>query len=205
MTDKTKRNFFSALFIPEYDELGLFCMSYVLILLVLFNASATTIDFSSWGEDPGIIFILIAFLTGMGLCIFHAFSRRKKSRTEKRLMILFAAILNGFCGIWYGTYILVHTPGYALAVFPVWNIISGYILIASLRSHSGFDQRIISDENISLKKLIVNSIIVTALFLICQVYFQLVWAATFSICMVWITNLNKAVDATLLKLDILSD
>lgn len=117
-------------------------------------------------------------------------------------MGLFAALLNGFCGIWYGTYILNYNPGWELAIFPIWNIINGFVLIGNVREDIDFGEKTISDENVSFRKLLVGTILVTIIFLSCQLYFKLVWAATFSICMVWVSNLNKAVNKTLLKLEI---
>jgi hypothetical protein len=60
-------------------------------------------------------------------------------------MLIFAVLLTGFSGIWGGTYMLVHSPGW-LMVFPLWNIISGWILIGSLKGGS------ITEDNISDEK-----------------------------------------------------
>ncbi len=203
MKSEKENSLFSTLFVPQYDELSLFSMGYILILLIFFNSKHSTWNFLSWSGEPLSFFIMLPFIIGMILCMYHAFTDRRKTNFEKKLMMFFAAILNGFSGLWYGTYILVHHPGWGLTLFPIWNIFSGFILISLLRDHSfNFEEKVISDKNISLKKLLIGVFIVTILFLICELYFQLVWAATFSICMVWISNLGKTINSVLIKLDI---
>lgn len=196
-----KQNFFSFLFVPNYDELSLFTMSFVCILLILVNNPPhkwTMQNFTFSTEGIGTLFIFLPFLVGMFLCIYHAFTDREKSSLEKKLMVFFAAIINGFSGIWGGTYLLLHSSGWALSIFPIWNIISGYILLGLLRADE-IEEECIGDENVSLTQVLVGSIIILGIFSICHFVFNLIWSATFSICIVWSTNINSTFNSLIFR------
>ena len=172
-------------------------MGYVCLLLLIVNSLASNSGYSHFHNHSGdvkiFVLIFLPLIIGMFLCLYHAFTDRQKTNLEKKFMILFAAIVNGYSGIWYGTYILVNNAGWGLLPFPVWNIISGYILIASVRA-TDIEEITISDANVSFKKLLVGTLVVTILFLICHFLFKLVWAGTFSICIAWATNLNSSIN-----------
>ena len=200
MRKKGNRKFFSFLFAPHYDELALFMMSYVLILLVLANNPLRTWNlknFSIKADHPGLILIVAIFSGGFILCLYHAFSGRRKTPLEKKIMMFFAAIMNGFAGIWSGTYILVHSKGWAFSIFPVWNIISGYILILFLRTSRM--EECIGDENITLGRLFLSGAIATGIFYVCHFIFVLNWAMTFSICVAWATSLSSSFNALVFR------
>jgi hypothetical protein len=193
MKRKKKRDIFSFLFVPHYDELSLFTMSFVCVLLILVNNPPhkwNMLYFTSSPGGIGSLLIFLPFLVGMFLCVYHAFSDRMKSRLEKKLMIFFAAIINGFSGIWGGTYILIHSSGWALSIFPIWNIVSGYILLGLLRDDD-IEEECIGDKNVSLIQVLAGSIIIFGIFSLCHFVFNLIWSATFSICIVWATNINS--------------
>ena len=197
MNLKSKKGFFSKLFIPHYEELSLFLMSYTLVLLILVHKPPWTWTLTSIKFKFDNIFYLVmivGFLSGMFLCLFHGFSNRKKTLIEKKVMVFFAAILNGFSGIWGGTYILVNPVGWGLSLFPLWNITNGFILLVLLRGGS-IDEGCVDDDNVPVKRVLFSMIIVTGIFLICHYYFNLVWAINFSICMTWSTNINHVSDS----------
>jgi hypothetical protein len=202
MKIKKDQNILISIFIPHYDELSLFIMGYVCLLLMFANnpPSKWKVPLLKFNSLDAYLALLVFFplLIGMCLCLYHAFTDREKTNIEKKFMIFFAAIINGFSGLWYGTYILVNNSSWGLSPFPIWNIISGYILISSLRA-SDIEVLTISDENVTFRKLILGTLIVTAIFLTCHIIFQLVWAATFSICVAWITNIEKPLNALYYK------
>ena len=115
-------------------------------------------------------------------------------------MLIFAVILNGFSGIWGGTYILTYSEGWGLSFFPLWNIISGFILLCLLRE-SAIGEECIDDGNVSLKRLTLSTVIITLLFSVCHYYFELAGALNLSICIVWATHLNNFTDSLLIKED----
>ena len=118
-------------------------------------------------------------------------SRIERSRClKKKLMLIYAVMLNGFSGIWAGAYLIESSGNWQLSLFPIWNIINGFVLIALLRG-SAIDEGCIDDQDVSLIKLIFSTGIVTALFLVCHYHLELAWAITLSICIVWTSNLNN--------------
>ena len=197
MRNRNKSNIFSYLFVPHYDELSLFSMSYVLILLAVTNSLSLKWTNQNWlidRESISALPMVIPFLAGLILCVYHAFSSRKKTLFEKKLMLIYAVMLNGFSGIWAGAYLIENSGSWSLSLFPLWNILNGFILIALLRGNA-IDEGSIDDQDVSLKKLLFSTAIITALFFVCQYYLDLAWAITFSICIVWSSNLNNAADA----------
>ena len=201
MNRKSKSGSISRFFIPHYDELSLFLMSYVLILLILVHKppwtwKLTNIKFKL--DNIFFLLLIVGFLLGMFLCLFHAFSKRQKTLIEKKVMVFFAAILNGFSGIWGGTYILINSNGWGLSIFPLWNIINGFFLLALLRG-GGIDEDCIDDDNVPLKRVLFSMILVTGIYSICHFYFDFVWAISFSICMTWSTNINHVSESLPLR------
>ncbi|MFC1824849.1 hypothetical protein ACFL9T_19240 [Thermodesulfobacteriota bacterium] len=198
---KKLQEFFSFLFIPNYDELSLFTTSYVCILLILVKNPPNSWNFEELTfsiEGFKTIFIFIPFIAGMLLCIYHAFSKRKKTSFEKLLMIFFAAIINGFSGIWGGTYMILNSEEWAFYIFPIWNITSGFLLLAMLRGPA-IGEECISDENVAFSQVFVGTIIVSGIFYLGYSVFDLNWAVTFSICVAWSTNVNSAFDSLIFK------
>ena len=158
-------------FIPDCDELSLFTMSFTCILLIATNVGAKwksyNISFSNF--DFGSFVICLLFVSGLILCFYHAFSNRPKKLIEKKLMIFFAVIVNGFSGIWGGTYLLLHGQRF-LNLFPIWNIVNGVLLIGMLRA-GALNEDNIADDNVSFTDLVVGSTVVCIVFFFCNFIF----------------------------------
>jgi asparagine N-glycosylation enzyme membrane subunit Stt3 len=91
-------------------------------------------------------------------------------------------------------YLLVNDIYTWYGIFPIWNIITGYILLASIRA-ANIEEEVISDENVKFGQLLLSTIISTALFLICYYGFNLTWAATFSICIASVSGFSNSVNS----------
>ena len=201
MRPHSKRSIFSSLFAPHYDELSLFSMGYICLLFFFIHNPPTSWNFANISIQPdsgASLLIFVPLVIGMILCMYHAFTDREKTNLEKKFMIFFAAIINGFSGIWAGAYILEHSHGWMVGVFPIWNIISGYVLLSLLRS-PGIEEETISDENITLKQLSVGTVFVTLIFYLCYFVISLNWAATFSICIAWSTSISNSINTLILR------
>ena len=195
-----KRGFFEEFFIPRYDELSLFSISYVCTLFFLVNKKSFSLNFSDFSisYDAFLMAILcLMLLSGYLLSLYHAFTDRRKTLIEKKLMLVYAAIVCGFSGIWSGTYMLVESPN-MLIIFPVWNIISGWILLGALRGGSLTEDNI-DDENVHFGQVVSSIIIISCVFFFCYIFFKLNWAATFSICLTWVTTLNGSINQISMK------
>jgi DNA-directed RNA polymerase subunit RPC12/RpoP/uncharacterized membrane protein YuzA (DUF378 family) len=188
-----KRGFF----IPIYDELSLFTMSVALILLAIGNSRMREQlwRFASATDDWSFGFWIVIAIAGLCVCLYHPFTKKEKHPAEKMLMLAFAVLANGATGILAGTYMLKHTSGWLL-IFPLWNIINGLILLAMFRFDI-IDESCISDRDATMAQVIVGLTSVFILFILCNFVFKLYWAITFSICIVYSTSFDKAIQTVL--------
>ncbi len=185
--------------IPDYDELAPFAMSFTCILLIATGLAAEWDSFhiSFSVSDLGVFVIYLLFAAGLVLSFYHAFSNRRKTLVEKKLMLFFAVLINAFSGIWGGTYLLLREWG-LLNIFPIWNIINGVLLMGMLRG-GVLNETNISDENVTFPELLVGSMGVSLLYFFCHFIFQLNWAGTFSICVTYATNANGLIVSFILR------
>ena len=200
MRKKGNRNFFSFLFAPHYDELALFMMSYVLILLVLANNPPGTWNlknFSIKADHPGLILIVAIFLGGVYSLPLPRIFRKEKNTFREENNDVFCCYHEWIR--WDLERNLYPGPFKRLGIFylSVWNIISGYILILFLRTSRM--EECIGDENITLGRLFLSSAIATGIFYVCHFIFVLNWAMTFSICVAWATSLSSSFNALVFR------
>src|SRR5208283_3426446 len=135
-------NNFGRHLIPHYDELTLFVMSLICVLLFIVNIDfLRDAHFSFTEGDPGSLIIFIVFFAGLVLSVYHIIVRKIKTNLEKLLMLFFAVFLNAASGLTGGTYALEHSRG-ELAIFPIMNIVSGALLLYMAR------ERIIDESSI---------------------------------------------------------
>ena len=181
--------------IPTYDELSLFLMAVTLIALYLTNRGmrSETIGFAMRLDAWRLGIYLALFLIAMFLCLFHVFTSRKKTDAEKAIMLLFAVTMNAASGIIAGLYMWRHCRGWLL-IFPVWNIINSALLVLMLRFNI-IDERCIADRDTTAKQIILGLIAVFVIFVFCNYVFKLHWAITFSICIIYTTSFDRALQS----------
>ena len=184
-------------FIPVYDELSLFLMSITLILLCVANDSMRE-QVHKWIArfHDGRVFIVIAILlAGMGLSIYHVFTTREKTDIEKWIMLLFAVLTNAGAGIISGWYVL-HASRIQdwQIIFPIWNAINGALLLLMLRFRI-IDEECISDRDATIKEVAIGLIAVLVIFIFCNNIFELHWAITYSICIIYTTSFDRALQS----------
>jgi hypothetical protein len=206
-------------FLPTFSELTLFMMGVAFVLVFLSTESLRSgifKIFDSPGHDPRIVMLLVFFVAGLVLSLYHVFAEREKTRIEKYAMLFFAVIANAFCGIWASWHILGLTAGeygiYSLPdiisgtidgmdgsggvsriflILPIWNIINCLLLLISLRA-GWINDRNISDEKANRFEVLFGFLITVVLFLVCRFGFKLYWAITFSICVIYATSFGDA-------------
>jgi hypothetical protein len=184
-------------FIPVYDELSLFLMSITLILLCVANAPMQE-QIHKWIArfHDGRVFIVMAILLGgMGLSIYHIFTTREKNDVEKWIMLLFAVLTNAGAGIISGWYVLNSSriQNWQI-IFPIWNAINGALLLLMLRFRI-IDEECVSDRDATIKEVAIGLIAVLVIFIFCNNIFELHWAITFSICIVYTTSFDRALQS----------
>jgi hypothetical protein len=186
-------------FIPVYDELSLFLMATTLILLYIANTTMRK-QIHNWiaGHNDVLVYIMGAiFLCGLGLSVYHAFTKREKSDAEKWGMLIFAVLANAFSGIVAGLYVLKNdNVRNWLIIFPVWNVINGILLLLMLRLKI-IDESCISDRDVTKPQIIFGLVSVLIIFIFCNYVFDLYWAITFSICIIYTTSFDKALQNVL--------
>jgi len=181
-------------FIPQYDEVALFAMSLTCALLLMVGVFSTNwkvrFDLPS-ADGLKMSLVILFFLSGLALSLYHALVDRQKSSFEKYLMLFFAVIVNAFSGLYGGSYALNNATGW-LAIFPILNIVNGIALLFLLRSQV-LNEAHISDENAPRSQIAFTAVVVVILFVACHYSFRLMWIQTLSICVAYATNLGRRV------------
>jgi DNA-directed RNA polymerase subunit RPC12/RpoP len=181
-------------FIPTYDELSLFLMAATFILLGATNATMREQiqKLMMKSNDVRIYFLAVIFLCGMGLSIYHIFTTREKNNYEKMAMLFFAVAANAATGIISGWYVIKSSDVHNWQlVFPIWNIVNGALLLLMLRLRI-IDESCISDRDATLVQIILGLVAVLIIFVFCNYVFKLHWAITFSICIIYTTSFDRA-------------
>jgi hypothetical protein len=183
--------------IPTYDELSLFLMAFVLLILSATNTQMRADIYSILMTAPGLggrLFVLILLcLVGLFLSLYHVFIRRKIPEWEKHFMVLFAVIANAGTGIAAGIHMIKGTAGWLL-IFPIWNIVNGVLLLLMLRLKI-INEDCISDHTVTSGRVIIGLITVLIIFALCNFVFKLYWALTFSICVIYATSFDRALQS----------
>ena len=179
---------------PSYDEVSLFLMSVTTVLVFIWNPGVRQRSVDLVFSAPGVFLAgvyVIMYGCGLVLCVYHIFSSRQKNDVEKYLMLFFAVLTNGISGICAGIYVFRHSILW-LAVLPVWNIISGAVLILMLWFEI-IDRQCVSDQDATIVQAIIGLATVLAVFFVCTSLLKLHWAITFSICVAYSTSLDRAI------------
>lgn len=205
----------SGWYIPTYDEQSLFLIAFTLLLIILSNKHIKYVLFLLLNRQIKYDFItslihqvtlLTAFwlfwffaiiLPGFLLSFYHIFTKREKTRTEKHLMLLFAVITNAIIGIAAGIYVIRQCPVWLL-IFPIWNIINCISILIM------FDAKIINetciiDRKTTPTRVVIGLITTIVIFVSCKYIFKLYWAVTFSICTIYATNFDRALQKVLTR------
>jgi DNA-directed RNA polymerase subunit RPC12/RpoP len=181
--------------IPNYDELSLFLMSAVFLILY-FTSSNLQDDIITFLMRLDILrrYLYVGlFMLGMSLCLYHVFTPRQKTDVEKGIMLLFAISINAATGIIAGLYMLKGCPGWLL-VFPAWNIINSILLII-MQYIDLFDETQISDRDATITQVIIGLAAILTIFFICNNTFKLHWAITYSICIIYTTSFDRGLQS----------
>ncbi len=180
--------------VPTYDELSLFLMAATLILLYAMNAPMREQIYKSMTKvhDVRVYAVAVLFLCGMGLSIYHIFTTREKTDFEKKIMLLFAVLTNAGTGIFSAWYVIKNSAvNDWLLVFPIWNIVNSVLMLLMLRIEI-INEECISDRNATIAQVTIGLASVLIMFVFCNFVFHLHWAITFSICIVYTTSFDRA-------------
>jgi len=180
---------------PDYDELTLFLYSIISILFIIFNMGnlinslVESIPVSSKGDliKSFIFFIVVLYI--IFLPIYHAFSKRKKRRWEKGLMLIIIVIMNFIIAWNVYDYLKVKSTGWDL-LFPLINAIQASLVLAGMRFNAVTADKI-SDDNVSAAELAISGVLMMIVFIIYHHVLHEYWAITFSVCVFYATMINR--------------
>jgi hypothetical protein len=184
-------------FIPTYDKLSLLLMALTFILLFITNSQMRVFEPDANKVIPQTesliysakLFLLIAIVPTF--FIFRVFSQTDVD-LKKQVILFFAVLINAYSGIIAGIYVISNiADSYWLIVFPIWNIINS-LLMLSMFYMKVIDEESISDRQATPLRIFLGLIAIVAIFLLCNYVFKLYWAITFSICIVYTTSFDRA-------------
>jgi len=180
--------------IPTFTEVNLFLMGFIFLLLLFFDIVflEQVLDFIFDDFNFRSLGAITFFLIGLGMSIYHSFSNKRVSRTSKGHMLFFAIIINFMVGFLSGLHMLTTTKGFAL-ILPSINIISATLLISLYRSGKITTTSILNKQA-KLKEVILGAAIVVAIFIVSQHIFQNHWTITFSMCLIYATNIGNFIN-----------
>ncbi|MBU1046043.1 hypothetical protein KJ616_02905 [Patescibacteria group bacterium] len=176
--------------IPTFTEVVLFLTGLTFLLLLFLNTLFLEefFDFFLRDFDLEMIGIMIFFIIGLVMSFYYVFSNKIIPRKSKGYILLFAVIINFLVGFFAGFYALTRAKGFVI-IFPSVNIISAFLLLFFVRINL-ITTKSILDKQAKLSEILIGSIIVIVVFTISQYVFHNYWAITFSLCLVYATNIN---------------
>jgi hypothetical protein len=179
-------------FFPRYDDLTLFTLSVTLLFLLMTNGQLqnSLVTFLTSGyQHLGFYVLLAMWAGGMVLSMVTVFFDRRKSDFEKHLLLIFAVGITAGTGIYAGILMFESFRSWLL-IFPIWNILSGVILILYFRT-GVVTTKCISDEHASFVDIVTSLIAMTILLAVCQYVFKLHWVYTYSIAVCYTMSLHS--------------
>jgi hypothetical protein len=212
-TDLFKESF--GFLVPAYDKLSLFLMAVTLTLLYMTNIKMRN-HLQAWmNEDwsqilpptqySGVEMIVFFLIFNFGLAIsvvlfYRLFKKRNDPDFIKNVMMVFAILINAITGIIAGIYI-VGTATYLnwLVIFPIWNIINCVLLLLMLFFNL-IDEDCIVENKITPIRVLLSLTSIFIIFIFCNYVFKLYWAITFSICTIYATSFDKALQSVFPRL-----
>jgi DNA-directed RNA polymerase subunit RPC12/RpoP len=184
--------------VPAYDKLSLFLMAVTWILLYAVNSHlrgpihAYFIEAHNWKVTVMVLSIPVTILI-MG--IYQVFTKREKSDEERAIMLYFAIATNVFTGIIAAVYIIKNTEVHSWQlIFPVWNIVNAVVLYLMLVANC-IDENCIIDRQPTPAQIILGLVATIIIVLVCNYVFKLHWAITFSICIIYTTSFDRALQS----------
>ncbi len=181
--------------IPTYDKLSLFLMTVALILLFVINTELRDrmrdLIHSFLAPRDYMLYYVLLIIFVFVFC-FVAYSE-EGTDFKKKFLLVFAVLANIASGFFAGMHVIENTAELSwLLIFPLWNIINSVLLVLMLQ-YKFIDEECISDRKATLFQIILGLFAVCVVLFLCNYIFKLYWAITFSICIVYTTSFDRAI------------
>lgn len=192
-----RRSFFN----PSYNELSLSMIS--LSCLMLFFSTEKLRRFLLMVADglrTGDALVLFIPFVFVAICLllpfYHLLTSRKKTRLEKKIMLIFAIMTNAGSGILASMYVLSQSLGAPslLLILPVWNICNCLMLVG-FWEHGIINESSITDENAQAGEVLGGLLSICGVFVLCRFVVGLYWALTLSACVIYATGYSDIINA----------
>lgn len=165
---------------PRYHELMTYQSAVICILVFISYPGLRNTYSHSITDNYGAWVLPVSIIAAIGLIysIWHVFTSRKKTMMENYFMSAFILSVNGLVGVVAGIELLP-TRWSIMVLFPIWNILSGVILLYQL----GISENVVTDENATMLEVKIATVTILIAFLIAKFLSHLSWAMTFSVCL----------------------
>lgn len=185
--------------IPTYDKLSVLLMSLTFILLFMTNSQMRVLipnaNETSQTESFAFVTKYTLILIFSIILFFRIFVQKEDVDLKKRIMVFFVVLINACTGIIAGIYAIINTASSNwLLVFPIWNIINSVLLILMLYARI-IDEECIIDRKMTVAEFLFGLAAVIIIFAFCNYVFKLHWAITFSICIIYTTSFDRALQS----------
>jgi hypothetical protein len=180
--------------VPTYDKLSLFLMAVTWILLFIMNnkLNKTIQNFLLARNWPLTIYVLTMPAIFLVIGVYQIFIKREKSDFEKTMMLWFAIVTNVLTGIFAAVYIIENADVRNWQIiFPMWNLANAVILYLMLVADV-IDENCIIDREAKPVQVVFGIVATVTIILFCNYVLKLHWAITFSICIVYTTSFDRA-------------
>lgn len=187
--------------VPQHNELSLYLIGASMIALLVVDPIMRRELGTAFGERNMLSivpFCLIFFGQGLLFTIIHLFTHSSKNAYEVFCMVFFAVFVNAVAGIAACIHILMEDDFQLLLLFPLWNMISSLVLLASvIFALAGGELRYlevtVGEEDATPRQLALGSAVLAGLIALCQYAFGLHWSITLSICVIYASHLDRLV------------
>lgn len=200
--------FYKSLY-PDFSELSVFLLGYVLFLLILFNPECRKEAIELYtpaahhSGAPSIIHVClsigasIVIIFGVMTSFIHLLIVSKKDYFSVFCMKIFGLLIIGFVGFKSGLYVLGN-QSYLFMISPAWNILMGAICYSGLGM---IDEIPFNQDDSKFMQTFLSLVLISIIFYFLNFVLKLYWPIIFSICINYVVCINKgAVNSKFLKL-----
>lgn len=184
-------------FIPKYTEATMFLTSLATFLLFVMETSLREGIIDIFISDFFIAVIILFISLGFFLCIYYAFNEKIIIKQNKDFMLVFVIVINVFVGM-NATFYLMDTASGLNIIFPLVNYFNALFLAFAFR-HNIINANSILDVQAKKSEILIGSILVIVIFFYSKYILGNHWALTFSICLVYTTNINNIIRKLLFR------
>jgi hypothetical protein len=198
LTELFKESF--GFLVPTYDKLSLFLMAVTWILLYAVNIHLRESVLGFLNETHNWRLAVAIFsipITCLVIGIYQVFIRREESDFEKTMLLWFVIGTNISTGLIASVYILRNANVSNLdLIFPIWNLVNAVILYLMWEIDLLNEDCIVERET-KPAQIIAGIAAAVIIIFVCNYILKFHWSITFSICIVYTTSFDRALQNAL--------